>query len=640
MSKDIVKKEANHEIEVNKLRDGATSTVGEVREEMDKLQIERDEAAVEYQAQLEKMQIQYNGVIAAKLSDNTNMAESVAELKKDLNNTKSAKAKETALLKEAVQNANSEIQKIQAEYMSKVEKVQHETISELALERNKVVTLTDEKDCALLEHSKELQTLQIKYNEEIASRLSDSDSGTNDVLMKHREEMNNARSSSVKEIASLQDIVQNSKIEIKNMRDQHQCVIKKLEDEIAASDEYQQKIDSILQAKDKQLEEIKLTLEHTKSSSTKETALLQNEVQQANSKLKKMRNEYNSEIKNLHDTATSSLTVASVKNSQLLQEKLDSARTEKEKECEELKLVYEAKMKTIDSGKMKALDIAKKMKEAYAAKLAKADKDASSLRMKCEAQIAKLRDENDSLRSEIQKELTISMNEAHSTNICNLTKSFEEKIRVAEMRYDEELAILKKEKGLISDKMEKRYMGKVKELELTTKAAKQQAIQLKNDMKSELEKRVEVIRKEHQDDRKQLVDNLKTNLQENIKAKEKQHAEINVKTQQKMSNHVDELKKHYEAKIHEAKNELNTSRSQLGRSVSLLEQKLYQSQAALSSLAEDKETLQENLKQQITVKMSLGKELENLKKGQQRSVCYYCCNYYLSSRASGEVDER
>jgi len=132
MSKDIVKKEANHEIEVNKLRDGATSTVGEVREEMDKLQIERDEAAVEYQAQLEKMQIQYNGVIAAKLSDNTNMAESVAELKKDLNNTKSAKAKETALLKEAVQNANSEIQKIQAEYMSKVEKVQHETISELA----------------------------------------------------------------------------------------------------------------------------------------------------------------------------------------------------------------------------------------------------------------------------------------------------------------------------------------------------------------------------------------------------------------------------------------------------------------------------------------------------------------------------
>jgi len=623
MSNGIVKTEANHEMEVKKLQDEATSTVKEAHAKMNKLQIERDEATVEHQTQLEKMQTQCNGVIATKLSENKNMTKSVAELKKEFNSIKSADAKEITLLKDSIQNANNEIEKIQAEYKTKVEKLQHETTSELAVERKKILTLTEEKDCVLLEHSKELQTLEVKHSENIASRLLATDSGTHDVLEKHKEEMNSARSSLAKEIASLQDVVQNSKNENKNMRDQHQCEIKKLQDEsasslIASGDEHRQKFDSILVAKDKKLEEIKFTLEesleHTKSSSAKEITLLQNELQQANSKIENIRNEYNNEVKKLHDTAASNLSAASDKNSQVLQEKLDSARTEKEKEWEELKLVYEAKMKTLDNGKMKALDIAKKMKEAYTAKLTKADKDASTLKNKFEAQVAKLRDENDSLRSDIQKEVTVSMNEVHAADISSLTKSFEEKIKVAKMKYDEELATLKNEKCLISDEMEKLHMGKVKELELTTEAAKQETLQLRNNMKSELEKQIEAIRKEHQDDRKRLVDDVKINLQENIKAKEKEHAETNVKTKQKMSNHIDELKKHYETKIHDAKNELNTSRSQLGRNVSLLEQKLYQTQAALTSLTEDKETLQENLKQQITVEISLGKELENLKK--------------------------
>jgi len=616
MRNEILKKQANHEIGVKKLQEESASTVKEVCTKMEELHIKRDTMKADHQTQLKKMQTKCNAENDARLLENKNV---VNKLKEKLDSIKSANAREGILLKDSIQNASNEIQKVQTKHKNEVKKLQDEAVSKLTLERTKLQTLQDEKDCALVEYNKELENLQVKHKQEIASSLSNIDNGTNAILEQHKKELESVRSSSAKEIASLQEAIHNAHNEIKNMQDKHQCDVKNLQDEsasslITAGDEQQKKNDSILEAKDKKLDEIKLSLTHAESSSSKAIASLQDQIKCANSKIENMQNEHNSEVKKLQDTASSSLTNASDKNSLLLQEKLDFVHSEKEKELEELKLDYEKQMTALENGKKKALDFAKKMKDAFGAKLKKAEKDAFLVKEKYVAQITELKGKNDSLRSDIEKELTLTMNEAHAADISSLTTNLEEKIKLDKIRYEEELKKASDEKYTISKETEDHFKCKVKELEATVESAKQEARLIQNNTKVELEKQAEALRKEHQEDSKQLINDMKANFQERIKGIEKEHTETRMTIQQKMSNHIDELKKHYEGKVHHAQNELNTTKSQLGRNLSLLEQKLSQTQAALTSLSVDKETLDDSLKQQIMSKLAIGKELENVKK--------------------------
>ena len=249
------------------------------------------------------------------------------------------------------------------------------------------------------------------------------------------------------------------------------------------------------------------------------------------------------------------------------------------------KIESDSSIKTLELQKSKALELAKKVKEAAAAKLKKANEDKASIGEKYSKEILSLKEEKLSLESMIES-VKKEMIESKDAEIAKLQSDFKASLEESITTANEDL------KRAIDDKCQadERVAELSKKLEDVMKN-----INSSETMQADFEK-----------EKIEAIEVVKSEMEKRLKAATEENESASKDLQRKMEKHADDVRAFYESKLNNVRKEAETSNA-------ALEKKLSSALSSCKSITEDNTTLQNQLKTQMTSELTLRDELKQLK---------------------------
>jgi len=355
-------------------------------------------------------------------------------------------------------------------------------------------------------------------------------------------------------------------------------------------------------------EELKVSVREAKEeiasliqSHQNDIASLQEEVSGTRESLKRINEEHALEMVRIKEEGSTSATISSEEIAKI-REEANRQISEEQQKYHVMSSDFEVRLKNLQLEMDNALKSTEETKEKARLKLTQAAEERQILINEHFHAISTLQRQLDATNAQNNEVNTLE--EIHRNDIMKLKTQYEEKISKLENSIASERTMAESER--------KSFLQKITSLEKqmsdSLSSIDGERDRIKTEVTSYYDKKIKEILDENDVKKKEIVEKLTVKFNEKLQAAIGEHEQAKADLKDKMAQHTDELRLHFEEKMHRAKADFDAIKSQLEADNIDMRQKLSICEEKLLSVQEDKDTL----KQQLQVEMTSAAKLQNL----------------------------
>lgn len=330
-------------------------------------------------------------------------------------------------------------------------------------------------------------------------------------------------------------------------------------------------------------------------------ASLQEEVSGTRESLKRINEEHALELVRIKEEGSTSATISSEEIAKI-REEANRQISEEQQKYYEMTSDFELRLKNLQLEMDNTLKSAEETKEKARLKLTQAAEERQILINEHFHAVSTLQRQLDAMNAQNNEVKTLE--EIHRNDIMKLKTQYEDLISELENSIASEKTMAESER--------KNFLQKITSLEKQMSDSLSSIDGERDRIKAEVtlyyDKKIKEILDENDVKKKEIVEKLTVKFNEKLQAAIGEHEQAKTDLKDKMAQHTDELRLHFEEKMNRAKADFDAIKSQLEADNIDMRQKLSICEEKLLSVQEDKDTL----KQQLQVEMTSAAKLQNL----------------------------